>query len=75
MLPVFANAAGTYYNNGLYQSPQTTRYSRQTYSQTQRSGGISAYNQNRYGTSGYTAYANNQNRNATQNNQPKQALH
>lgn len=73
MLPVFANAAGTYYNNGLYQSPQTTRYSRQTYSQTQRSGGISAYNQNRYGTSGYTAYANNQNRNATQNNQSRSA--
>lgn len=73
MLPVFANAAGTYYNNGLYQSPQTTRYSRQTYSQTQRSGGISAYNQNRYGTSGYTAYANNQNRNTTQNNQSRSA--
>ncbi|MBR2342176.1 MAG: hypothetical protein IKA73_01805 [Alphaproteobacteria bacterium] len=71
MLPVFANAAGTYYNSGLYQSPQTTRYSRQTYSQTQRSGGISAYNQNRYGTSGYTAYANNQNRNTTQNAQQR----
>ncbi|MBQ2005795.1 MAG: hypothetical protein II219_03225 [Alphaproteobacteria bacterium] len=71
MLPVFANAAGTYYNSGLYQSPQTTRYSRQTYSQTQRSGGISAYNQNRYGTSGYTAYSNNQNRNTTRNAQQR----
>jgi hypothetical protein len=67
MLPVFANAAGTYYNNSLYQSPQTTRYNRQTYTQTQRTGGISAYNQNRYGNSGYTAYSNTQNRNTYQN--------
>lgn len=36
MLPMLANAAGTYYNGSTYQSPQTARYSQQSYSQRAR---------------------------------------
>ena len=57
LLPVVANAAGTYYTGG-YQSPQT-RYAQRSYS-TQRSNaanysqqGISAYNRGQYANAGY----------------------
>lgn len=84
MLPVLANAAGTYYT-GNYQSPQS-RYSqqpyataRQNYSQQnqQRAGtqtysqqGMSAYNRNQYAQAGYTPVNGNMQNMArqTQNN-------
>lgn len=84
MLPVLANAAGTYYT-GNYQSPQS-RYSqqpyaaaRQSYQQSQqRAGaqsysqqGVSAYNRNQYANAGYTTNPNVQNnaQRQQQNNQ------
>lgn len=48
LLPVIANAAGTYYTGG-YQSPQA-RYSQGAYSQR----GMSSYTQNRYANAGYS---------------------
>lgn len=64
ILPVLANAAGTYYN-GMYQSPQN-RYAQQPYAasrqgyQQQRMGmqnysqqGVSSYNRNQYASAGY----------------------
>ncbi|MBQ2017634.1 MAG: hypothetical protein II208_03880, partial [Alphaproteobacteria bacterium] len=44
MLPVLANAAGTYYNGSTYQSPQSARYSQQSYSQRARTTSYSQSN-------------------------------
>ena len=84
MLPVLANAAGTYYN-GMYQSPQN-RYAQQPYAasrqgyqqqgyQQPRMGnqmysqqGVSSYNRNQYANAGYTQ--NNANMNMQQPMQP-----
>ena len=56
LLPVFANAAGTYYTGG-YQSPQN-RYSQQPYAQRASSyysqQGVSNYNKNQYANAGYS---------------------
>lgn len=59
MLPVLANAAGTYYNGNTYQSPQTARYSQQSYSQRARTTnyaqrGAGAYNRNSYASGSYS---------------------
>lgn len=57
MLPVFANAAGTYYT-GNYQSPQT-RYAQRSYSAQRANNanysqqGISAYSRGQYTNAGY----------------------
>lgn len=56
MVPVAANAAGTYYT-GNYQSPQS-RYSQQSYSQRAKTTsysqqGVSAYSRNQYANAGY----------------------
>ncbi len=61
-VPVLANAAGTYFNGTTYQSPQTARYSQQSYSQRARTttgytqGG--AYNRGSASTSGVYANSN-----------------
>jgi len=67
MLPIAANAAGTYYT-GNYQSPQQYRYSQKSYTNTaaNRSGtyasrGVSNYNRNQYANAGYTTARTNQN--------------
>ena len=57
LLPVVANAAGTYYTGG-YQSPQT-RYGQNSYSQRNAnnaysSQGMSAYTRNQYANAGYS---------------------
>lgn len=67
LVPVAANAAGTYYTGG-YQSPQTARYQSSAFSGTannmvRSTSGVSSYNQARYNsagynTAGYSAYAN-----------------
>ena len=72
LLPIVANAAGTYYTGG-YQSPQT-RYNQTGYAQQRArtnnysQQGMSAYSRNQY--SGYTSANRNntytQNRNAQQ---------
>lgn len=59
MMPVLANAAGTYYNGNTYQSPQTARYSQQSYSQRARTNsysqsGYGAYNRNSYSSAVYS---------------------
>ena len=60
MLPVLANAAGTYYNANTYQSPQVARYSQQSYSQRARTnsysqtGNNSAYNRSSYSSGIYS---------------------
>lgn len=60
--PVLANAAGTYFNGTTYQSPQTARYSQQSYSQRARTttgytqGG--AYNRGSASTSGVYSNSN-----------------
>ncbi len=60
MLPMVANAAGTYYT-GNYQSPQQARYTQKSYTNTAatRTGtyasrGVSNYNRNQYANAGYT---------------------
>ena len=66
LMPVMANAAGTYYN-GAYQSPQT-RYSQQGYSQQRyvprsrnySQQGVSSYSRNQYSTAGYSSARGNQ---------------
>ena len=70
MLPVLANAAGTYYNGSTYQSPQTARYSQQSYSQRARTSsysqsGNAAYKRNSYSSGVYS----NPNVRYNQNNQ------
>ena len=67
MLPVMANAAGTYYT-GNYQSPQQARYAQKTYANnvatrtgTYASRGVSTYNRNQYANAGYTTGRANQN--------------
>lgn len=50
--PVLANAAGTYFNGTTYQSPQTARYTQQSYSQRAR-------------TNSYTTAGNSYNRGST----------
>ena len=73
ILPVLANAAGTYYTGG-YQSPQT-RYSQPSYAQRNNMGaysqqGMSSYTRNKYANAGYsnTTYQ----RNGVQSQQQKQ---
>lgn len=60
IVPVAANAAGTYYT-GSYQSPQQSRYSQQSYAQRSRTTSYSQQNgTNSYGRSQYASspYAN-----------------
>lgn len=55
LVPMVANAAGTYYTGG-YQSPQTTRYNSSAFSNTgatRATSGVSSYNQARYNAAGY----------------------
>jgi hypothetical protein len=72
LLPVVANAAGTYYTGG-YQSPQT-RYAQKSYTQRDTnsaysSQGMSAYTRNQYANAGYSNVGR---ANQYQQNQPKQ---
>ncbi len=58
MVPVAANAAGTYYT-GSYQSPQQSRYSQQSYAQRSRTTSYSqqspnAYTRNQYANNAYS---------------------
>ena len=71
LVPVAANAAGTYYTGG-YQSPQVARYQSSAFSNNamRSTAGVSAYNQARYNTAGYnTAYANRYGQNVRTNAQ------
>ena len=56
--PVMANAAGTYYTGGSYQSPQTS-YSSQTYAQRQTGYTSPYYSSNYYSTPSYASRYNN----------------
>lgn len=79
LMPVIANAAGTYYNGG-YQSPQT-RYAQRGYAQqgyAQRSRnysqqGVSQYTRNQYTNAGYSTNAQNNMRRTAANTQSANA--
>lgn len=78
LVPVAANAAGTYYTGG-YQSPQTARYQSSAFSNNataRNTAGVSSYNQARYNSAGYnTSYTNRYAQNVRTNQQvrPQQA--
>ena len=71
LVPVVANAAGTYYTGG-YQSPQM-RYQSSAFSNrtvTRSTAGVSPYNQARYNSAGYgMSYANRYAQNTRMNQQ------
>lgn len=65
LVPVTANAAGTYYSGNTYQSPQT-RYNNQGYAQQQKTY-TSPYASNAYSGSSYASRYNNANATMTTN--------